>query len=71
MQQMSIQKNQKTNSTYIHIPHWITNELGLIKGEKVWMKLESKRIIIQREKPDIGSEQGDRSMKLSENTPDT
>ncbi|MDO8725712.1 MAG: hypothetical protein Q7J35_06570 [Candidatus Methanoperedens sp.] len=44
--------------------------MGLIKGEKVWMKLESKRIIIQREKPEISSEQGDRSMKLSENTPD-
>ena len=70
MQQMSIQKNLKTNSTYIHIPHWIANELGLIKGEKFWMKLESKRIIVQREKPEIGSEQGDRSMKLSENTSD-
>ena len=70
MQQMKIQKNLKTNSTYIHIPHWITNELGLIKGEKLWVKHESKRIIIQREKPDIVSEQGDRSMKLSENTPD-
>jgi hypothetical protein len=44
--------------------------LGLIKGEKIWMKLESKRIIIQREKPEICSEQGDRSMNLSENTSD-
>jgi antitoxin component of MazEF toxin-antitoxin module len=56
---MRIQKNLKANSTYIHIPHWIANELGLIKGEKVWMKLEGKRIIIQREKPEIGSEQGE------------
>jgi antitoxin component of MazEF toxin-antitoxin module len=68
MQQMKIQRNQKTNSTYIHIPHWITNELGLIKGEKLWVKHENKRIIIQREKPDIVSEQGDVNMKLSENT---
>ena len=70
MQQMRIQKNLKANSTYLHIPHWITNELGLIKGEKVWMKLETKRIIIQREKPEICSEQGDGSMNLSENTSD-
>jgi antitoxin component of MazEF toxin-antitoxin module len=68
---MRIQKNLKTNSTYIHIPHWIANELGLKKGEKVWMKLESKKIIIQREKPETGSEPGDKSMKLSENTPDS
>ncbi len=59
MQQMRIQKNLKANSTYIHIPHWIANELGLIKGEKVWMKLENKRIIIQRENPEIGSEQAE------------
>jgi hypothetical protein len=30
-----------------------------MKGEKVWMKLESERIIIQREKPETGSEQGE------------
>jgi len=51
MQQMSIIKNPKARSTYIHIPKWIDNELGLKKGEKVWIKLEGKRIIIQREKP--------------------
>ncbi|MDP3103047.1 MAG: hypothetical protein Q8M95_00390 [Candidatus Methanoperedens sp.] len=44
--------------------------MGLIKGEKFWMKLESKRIIIQRKKPEIGSEQGRGNMKLSENTLD-
>ncbi len=61
MQQMRIQKNLKTNSTYIHIPHWIANELGLIKGEKVWMKLEGKRIVIQREKPETGLSKGRRA----------
>jgi len=40
MQQMSIIKNLKARSTYIHIPSWIDNELGLKKGEKVWIKLE-------------------------------
>ncbi len=64
MQQMRIQKNLKTNSTYIHIPHWIANELGLIKGEKVWMKLEGKRIIIQREKPEASSEQGEEKHEI-------
>lgn len=64
MQQMRIQKNLKANSTYIHIPHWIANELGLIKGEKVWMKLENKRIIIQRDKPEIGSEQGEEKHEI-------
>ncbi len=52
MQQMSIQKNLKVKATYIHIPNWIDNELGLKKGEKLWMKLDGKRIIIQREKPE-------------------
>jgi antitoxin component of MazEF toxin-antitoxin module len=61
---MRIQKNLKTNSTYIHIPHWIANELGLIKGEKVWMKLENKRIIIQREKLETGSEQGEEKHEI-------
>jgi antitoxin component of MazEF toxin-antitoxin module len=51
MQQMSIIKNPKARSTYIHIPNWIDNELGLKKGEDVWVRLEGKRIIIQREKP--------------------
>jgi len=64
MQQMRIQKNLKTNSTYIHIPLWIANELGLIKGEKVWMKLENKRIIIQREKLETGSEQGEEKHEI-------
>jgi antitoxin component of MazEF toxin-antitoxin module len=58
MQQMSIIKNLKAISTYIHIPTWVDNELGLKKGEKVWIRLEGKRIIIQREKPDPNSEQG-------------
>lgn len=57
MQQMSIIKNLKARSTYIHIPNWIDNELGLKKGEKVWIKLEGKSII-QREKPAPNSEQG-------------
>ncbi len=64
MQQMRIQKNLKTNSTYIHIPHWIANELGLIKSEKVWIKLESKRIFIQREKPETSSEQGEEKHEI-------
>jgi antitoxin component of MazEF toxin-antitoxin module len=51
MQQMSIIKNPKARSTYIHIPKWIDNELGLNKGEEVWIRLEGRRIIIQREKP--------------------
>ena len=51
MQQMSIIKNPKARSTYIHIPKWIDNELGFKKGEDVWIRLEGKRIIIQREKP--------------------
>ncbi|MDO8726474.1 MAG: hypothetical protein Q7J35_10440 [Candidatus Methanoperedens sp.] len=58
MQQMSITKNLTARSTYIHIPKWIDNELGLKKGEKVWIKLEEKSIIIQREKPPTNSEQG-------------
>lgn len=58
MQLMSIIKNLKARSTYIHIPNWIVNELGLKKGEKVWIKLEGKRIIIQKEKPAPNSEQG-------------
>jgi antitoxin component of MazEF toxin-antitoxin module len=57
---MSIQKNLKVKATYIHIPKWIDNELELKKGEKVWMKLDGKRIIIQREKPAPNSEQGER-----------
>ena len=48
---MSIIKNPKVRSTYIHIPNWIDNELGLKKGEEVWIRLEGKSIIIQREKP--------------------
>jgi len=56
MQQMSIIKNPKARSTYIHIPKWIDNELGLKKGEEVWIKLEGKKIIIQREKPAPNSE---------------
>ncbi|MBE0428229.1 MAG: hypothetical protein IBX72_16535 [Nitrospirae bacterium] len=64
MQQMSIQKNLKGNSTYIHIPHWIINELGLVKGEKFWMRLENERIIIQREKPVIDSEQGEEKREI-------
>ena len=51
MQQMSIIKNLKARSTYIHIPKWINNELELTKGEKVWVKLDGKKIILQREKP--------------------
>jgi hypothetical protein len=43
MQQMSIIKNLRARSTYIHIPKWID------KG---------KRIIIQREKTASNSEQG-------------
>jgi len=58
MQQMSIIKNLKARSTYIHIPAWVDNELGLKKGEKVWIRLEGKRVIIQREKPEPNSEQG-------------
>lgn len=58
MQQMSIIKNLKARSTYIHIPKWIDNELGLKKGEEVWIRLEGKRIIIQREKTAPNSEQG-------------
>jgi len=58
MQQVSIIKNLKARSTYMHIPTWIDNELGLKKGEKVWVRLEGKRIIIQREKPEPNSEQG-------------
>ncbi|WAM22475.1 MAG: hypothetical protein OI717_00675 (plasmid) [Candidatus Methanoperedens sp.] len=58
MQQMSIIKNLKARSTYIHIPNWIDNELGLKKGEEVWIRLEGKSIIIQREKPAPNSEQG-------------
>ena len=56
-QQIKIHKNLKAGSTYIYIPNWITNALGLIKGEKLWMKLEDKRIIFQREKPDVNSGQ--------------
>ncbi len=56
-QQIKIHKNLKAGSTYIYIPNWVSNALGLIKGEKFWMKLEDKRIIFQREKPDINSEQ--------------
>ena len=48
---MSIIKNPKARSTYIHIPKWIDNELGLNKGEEVWIRLEGRRIIIQKEKP--------------------
>ena len=48
---MSIIKNPKARSTYIHIPNWIDNELRLKKGEEVWIRLEGKSIIIQREKP--------------------
>jgi hypothetical protein len=59
MQQMSVIKNPKAKATYIHIPKWIDNELGFVKGEKVWMKLDGKRIIIQREKPAPNSEQGE------------
>jgi len=55
---VSIIKNLKARSTYMHIPTWIDNELGLKKGEKVWVRLEGKRIIIQREKPEPNSEQG-------------
>ncbi len=58
MQQVSIIKNLKARSTYIHIPNWIDNELGLVKGEKILIRLEGKRIIIQREKPEPNSEQG-------------
>ncbi|MDO9098318.1 MAG: AbrB/MazE/SpoVT family DNA-binding domain-containing protein [Candidatus Methanoperedens sp.] len=58
MQQMSIIKNLKARSTYIHIPKWIDNELELKKGEEVWIRLEDNRIIIQREKPASNSEQG-------------
>jgi len=59
MQQMSIIKNLKARSTYIHIPNCIGNELGLKKGEDVWIRLEGKRIIIQREKPALHSGQGE------------
>ncbi|MDO8725026.1 MAG: hypothetical protein Q7J35_03035 [Candidatus Methanoperedens sp.] len=55
---MSIIKNLNARSTYIHIPNWIDNELGLKKGEDVWIKLEGKSIIIQREKPSPNSEKG-------------
>ena len=58
MQQMSVIKNLKAGSTYIHVPNWIDNELGLKKGEKVWIRLEGKRIIIQRERPEPNAEQG-------------
>jgi antitoxin component of MazEF toxin-antitoxin module len=51
MQQMSIIKNPKARSTYIHIPKWIDNELGLNKSEDVWIRLEGRRIIIQKDKP--------------------
>ncbi len=59
MQQIKIHKNLKAGSTYIYIPNWVSNALGLIKGEKLWMKLEDKRIIFQREKPEVNSEQGE------------
>jgi len=58
MQQMSIIKNPKAKATYIHFPKWIDNELGLTKGEKVWIKLDGKKIIIQREKPAPNSGHG-------------
>ncbi len=57
MQQIKIHKNLKAGSTYIYIPNWVSNALGLIKGEKLWMKLEDKRIIFQREKPEVNSDQ--------------
>jgi antitoxin component of MazEF toxin-antitoxin module len=56
---MSIIKNSKARSTCIHIPKWIDNELGLKKGEEVWVRLEGKRIIIQREKTEPHSRQGE------------
>ncbi len=60
MQQIKIHKNLKAGSTYIYIPNWVSNALGLIKGEKVWIKLEeNKRIIIQREKPEVNSGEGE------------
>jgi antitoxin component of MazEF toxin-antitoxin module len=55
---MSIIKNLTARSTYIHIPKWIDNELGLNKGEEIWIRLEGKSIIIQREKPAQNSEHG-------------
>jgi antitoxin component of MazEF toxin-antitoxin module len=59
MQQMSIIKNPKARSTCIHIPNWIDNELGLKKGEDVWIRLEGKKIIIQREKPALHTGHGE------------
>ncbi len=59
MQQIKIHKNLKAGSTYIYIPNWVSNALGLIKGEKLWMKLEDKRIIFQREKPEVNSDLGE------------
>lgn len=60
MKQMIIQKNLIANSTFIHIPTHIDHKLGLKRGEKVWIKLDGKRIIIQREKPVPNSMQGGR-----------
>ncbi len=34
-QQIKIHKNLKAGSTYIYIPNWVSNALGLIKGEKL------------------------------------
>ncbi len=60
MQQIKIHKNLKAGSTYIYIPNWVDNALGLIKGEKLWLKLEGKRVIFQREKPEVNSDPGER-----------
>lgn len=48
MQQIKIHMNLKAGTTYTYLPHWISNAMGFRKGEKVWIKLEGNKIIIQR-----------------------
>ncbi len=64
MQQVSIIKNLKARSTYIHIPNWIDNELELKKGEKIWIRLEGKKSSSRGKNQNQIQNRGRKNMKM-------
>ena len=59
-----------TNMSYIHIPKWVDNEFGFIKGERLWVRLEGKRIILQREKPEPAYKQVEKKQDMVTELPE-